>query len=84
MKIAFVTQDQLNAVWHMLHPQDRMFLGEGLSGAAIRLTDTMLVVGAEEIKFEQVLEEVERANTEAQRIVREYRARTCPQSKLVP
>ena len=38
MKIALVTQDEINEVWSILHPQDR-FSVEANNGTSIRLTD---------------------------------------------
>lgn len=67
MKLAIVTQDELNEIWDILQPMNRFFIGEGISGAAIRITDTLVVVGAEVITFQQAIDEALAANVELKR-----------------
>ena len=66
MKIALVTQDEINEVWSILHPQDR-FSVEAYNGVSIRLTDTLLLVGAEVVNYGAVREEVLAAYAEIAR-----------------
>ena len=66
MKIAIVTQDELNEIWDALQPQCR-FMCEGVNGASLRMTNTLVVVDAEIVSFEQAFEEVKAANREVMR-----------------
>jgi hypothetical protein len=67
MKLAIVTLDEFNEIWSMLSPQDRMFAGPGMLGASIVLTDTLIVVGAKMVNYDEVLSDVKRAIAEATR-----------------
>jgi len=67
MKVAFVSQDDYNEIWHTLHPQDRFLLGSGISGAVIHINDTLMLTDATVIPAEQLISEIRTAYAEIRR-----------------